>query len=622
MALKPRFSKKLDQIGDETSDILNTSLTGFVVGSNTAITSSDTILSAFGKTQGQINALSTGLGDSVKRDGTSTLTATWNVGNQDITNINMLALGVTTATATVDVSGNHSSTAWTTNGIGLRWRAATYTDTTSSGTVSDVRINTFGIATIAASSVTTFTSAYGTVFDSPAAGTNVTITTSYSIRSIGNARFDSTIFATGGNLNFSGATRTIQTIDSNILQFGTNGTVRMSINNSAAAINIGSSTIATLPVLGLNVGTRQNSAWTTTGTGLVMAATTFTDATSSGTVAAQYINVFAAPTIAASSVTTYTLSATQFIAAPIAGTNVTQTNTAALVLGDHLYFQRGAATRFGTFDNQGLSLVTNQNARITVDANGFYTQSHTALGSGTIPFLQYTQANSTGGAQPFALWTAGTLTGQTASTEIIDQHFNNAATLTRATGAVALQRGTIITGRTYAFVGSSTITLASTFDVVQSIAGTNATITTNYAQRWIFDSSNYMGINISSGGLVSFTGVGSGPGFRFNNNIVVNARSFFGGITTPTAYVHLAAGAAAASSAPLKFTAGTNQTTAETGAMEYNGTNLFFIRTGTTRENIICSSAVNAISPTAPDRTITVNIDGTTYYIAAKTTND
>lgn len=89
-----------------------------------------------------------------------------------------------------------------------------------------------------------------------------------------------------------------------------------------------------------------------------------------------------------------------------------------------------------------------------------------------------------------------------------------------------------------------------------------------------------------------------------------------------TAYIHLKAGTATASTAPLKFTSGTNNTTAETGAMEYNGTNLFFTRTGTTRESIITANAVNAVSPTSPNRTITVVIDGTTYYIHAKTTND
>ncbi len=103
---------------------------------------------------------------------------------------------------------------------------------------------------------------------------------------------------------------------------------------------------------------------------------------------------------------------------------------------------------------------------------------------------------------------------------------------------------------------------------------------------------------------------------------LLNAGRLGIGVTAPTALIHLAAGTASASTAPLKFTSGTNLTTAEAGAMEYNGTNLFFTRTGTTRESIICANAVNSVSPTSPNRTITAIIDGTTYYLAAKTTND
>lgn len=44
----------------------------------------------------------------------------------------------------------------------------------------------------------------------------------------------------------------------------------------------------------------------------------------------------------------------------------------------------------------------------------------------------------------------------------------------------------------------------------------------------------------------------------------------------PTAKLHLPAGTATASTAPLKLTSGTNLTTAEAGAMEYDGTELYF----------------------------------------------
>jgi len=57
------------------------------------------------------------------------------------------------------------------------------------------------------------------------------------------------------------------------------------------------------------------------------------------------------------------------------------------------------------------------------------------------------------------------------------------------------------------------------------------------------------------------------------------------GTASPTAVLHLKAGTTTANTAPLKFTSGTNLTTAEAGAMEFNGTNLFF-SPSTTRHTV------------------------------------
>lgn len=108
------------------------------------------------------------------------------------------------------------------------------------------------------------------------------------------------------------------------------------------------------------------------------------------------------------------------------------------------------------------------------------------------------------------------------------------------------------------------------------------------------------------------------------------------GLTTwSSAYHVLAAGTASAATAPLKYTSGTNLTTAETGAMEYNGTNLFFTRTGTTRESVwvgndgASAPATNNIGVildyygtsatrvlTTPNSWGSVVVAGTTYKIA------
>ncbi len=111
-------------------------------------------------------------------------------------------------------------------------------------------------------------------------------------------------------------------------------------------------------------------------------------------------------------------------------------------------------------------------------------------------------------------------------------------------------------------------------------------------------------------------------GFGVNNTGVANfgtaGRFFIGSsVTAATAYLHIKAGTATASTAPLKFTAGTNLSTAEAGAFEYNGTNLFFTRSGTTREGILTQSAVTT-ETVVSDTTVTVNINGTTYKLLAR----
>ncbi|NBU75729.1 MAG: hypothetical protein EBS30_10975 [Planctomycetes bacterium] len=96
-----------------------------------------------------------------------------------------------------------SAEAWTTSGIALTQSAATFTDTSSSGTVADIRINNFAAQTLAASSATTVTRLFGTYFVDPVAGTNVTATDRFalgadSLRVAGSATFGSTLTITGG----------------------------------------------------------------------------------------------------------------------------------------------------------------------------------------------------------------------------------------------------------------------------------------------------------------------------------------------------------------------------------------------------------------------------------------
>lgn len=76
------------------------------------------------------------------------------------------------------------------------------------------------------------------------------------------------------------------------------------------------------------------------------------------------------------------------------------------------------------------------------------------------------------------------------------------------------------------------------------------------------------------------------------------------GTTSPTAYLHLNAGTTAASTAPLKFTSGTNNTTAEAGAVEFTTDNLFFtITTGAARKHFVLTDGTILSSDIMPAAT-------------------
>ncbi len=108
----------------------------------------------------------------------------------------LFGIGTSSPAARLHTAGNLSTgTAWGVNGIGVRAAAATYTDTVSSGTVATAVAHGVGIPTFAASSATTFTDA-ATLYiaDRPTAGTNVTVTTGWSLWvDAGNTRLDGTL---------------------------------------------------------------------------------------------------------------------------------------------------------------------------------------------------------------------------------------------------------------------------------------------------------------------------------------------------------------------------------------------------------------------------------------------
>lgn len=110
----------------------------------------------------------------------------------------------------------------------------------------------------------------------------------------------------------------------------------------------------------------------------------------------------------------------------------------------------------------------------------------------------------------------------------------------------------------------------------------------------------------------------------FIRNRSIAANSAFAMTAAPTALVHI--GAVTAGSASLCINPGATTTAPSSpvsGDIWHEGTgNRLMFRQGGTSTEIIATSAINSVSPTAPDRTITVLLNNVTYYLHAKTTND
>lgn len=94
---------------------------------------------------------------------------------------------------------------------------------------------------------------------------------------------------------------------------------------------------------------------------------------------------------------------------------------------------------------------------------------------------------ATSGVRTALTFTGAADTGRTASTEQSDVYWNLGRTVTWATGALTTQRFIRHGQPTVAFVGASTLTNCAVIYVAgAAVAGTNATITNNYAV-WVDD---------------------------------------------------------------------------------------------------------------------------------------
>jgi hypothetical protein len=363
-----------------------------------------------------------------------------------------------------------SAPAWTNAGINLIQSAATFTDTTSSGSVAAIYVNNFAAQTVAATNSITVARLYGTFFVNPVAGTNVTATERFALgadtlRVIGTSSFGGTINGSGititGGVTFGTATSAInigllQTTGT--LDLGSTvqtGTMTLGLSTASQTTNIQAGATASGSTKTINLGTggltgsttnitigsavsgatqtttingnvtlapigASAAAWTTNGIALTQSAATFTDTTSSGTVADIRINNFAAQTLAASSAVTVTQLYGTYFTSPAAGTNVTATERFAL--GADSLRIGGAATFGSTFTIVGgantVGLATSQSSGQTI-VGGTSATGTITLGRSTGNQTTNIQAGATasGSTKTINLGTGG-LSGSTTTINI------------------------------------------------------------------------------------------------------------------------------------------------------------------------------------------------------------
>lgn len=119
----------------------------------------------------------------------------------------------------------------------------------------------------------------------------------------------------------------------------------------------------------------------------------------------------------------------------------------------------------------------------------------------------------------------------------------------------------------------------SPLTVTRTGTGANSTIA-------IGDDANQVFIGKSS--VSNVFGVSNTADINGSGTLFVNTSNVRVGIgqNTPTATLHIKAGTASASTAPIKLTSGTNLTAAEAGAIEFDGTDLFYTTSTPTRRTV------------------------------------
>lgn len=170
-----------------------------------------------------------------------------------------LGVGTQSPSGLLNLSGNFTTSAWTTNGVRLRAASQTFTDNSSSGNVANVYMDVFGTPTYAASSAVTVTgNLIGAFYMVPAAGANVTAPNLFSLGTQGNILSGGSIQLNNGGTNTG---FTVPNATNFRIQTGGSNVQRLVITGSTGLIGVGPTAPTPTAHLHVAANTASNSSF-------------------------------------------------------------------------------------------------------------------------------------------------------------------------------------------------------------------------------------------------------------------------------------------------------------------------------------------------------------------------